>query len=194
MLLYANTRIAKTGTMRIAKATLNRLWLVSTLLALAVYAVLASLDARLKALSGVGTFDLQSLASGIQYDAAFHAWGVRGYLARAGFNLGFDYLFIPLYGAAMFYSGVILVEAFASTQSRLRRILSLAALAPVVAAGLDVIENALQLVMLTGGPSDALAQAAHILSTAKLAGLLVGLLLLIGAVVVRLKARGRAQA
>jgi hypothetical protein len=179
--------------MRIAKATLNRQWLVSTLLALVVYAVLASLDVRLKALSGVGTFDLQQLASGIQYEAAFHAWGVRGYLARAGFNLGFDYLFIPLYGVAMFYSGVIVMEAFAPAGSRLRRILSMATLAPVVAAGLDVIENALQFAMLVGGPSDSLAQTAHILSTAKLAGLLIGLLLLLGAVAARFKARGKAS-
>jgi hypothetical protein len=57
-------------------------------------------------------------------------------------------LFIPLCGAALFYSGVIIVEAFAPSAGRLRRILAMAAFAPVMAAGLDVIENALHVTML----------------------------------------------
>ena len=51
-------------------------------------------------------------------------------------------------GAALFYSGVIIVEAFAPSAGRLRRILAMAAFAPVMAAGLDVIENALHVTML----------------------------------------------
>jgi len=179
--------------MRINKATLNRNWLVSTLLALAAYAVLASLDVRLKALSGVGTFDLQGFTMGAQFDAAFHAWGMGSYLSRAGFNLGFDYLFMPLCAAAMFYSGVVVMEAFAPTGSRLRRILSMAALAPLVAAALDVIENALHLTILWSGSSDALARIAHTVSTAKLVGFTIGLLLLLGAILARVMERQKAR-
>jgi len=179
--------------MRIAKVTLNRRWLASTMLALAAYAVLATLDLRLKALSGVGTFDLQSFTLGTQFDAAFHAWGVHAYLSRAGFNLGFDYLFMPLCAAAMFYSGVIVTEAFTLKGSGLRRILSMATLAPLVAAALDVVENALHLTMLWGGSSDDLARFAHTVSTAKLVGFTIGLVLLLGAVVARAMERQKAR-
>jgi hypothetical protein len=179
--------------MRIAKATLNSTWLVTTLLALAAYAVLATLDVRLRALSGVGTFDLQGFTLGAQYDAAFHAWGLNAYLSRAGFNLGFDYLFMPLCAAAMFYSGIVVMEAFAPAGSRLRRILSMAALAPLVAGALDAIENALHLTMLWGGSSDALAKAAHTVTTAKMVGFTIGLLLLLGAVLARVMERQKAR-
>jgi hypothetical protein len=179
--------------MRINKSTLNRQWLVSTLLALAAYAVLASLDVRLKALSGVGTFDLQSFTMGAQFDAAFHAWGVGSHLSRAGFNLGFDYLFMPLCAAAMFYSGVLVTEAFTLKGSGLRRILSMATLAPLVAAALDMVENAMHLTMLWNGSSDSLARFAHTVSTAKLVGFTIGLILLLGAVLARVMERQKAR-
>ena len=179
--------------MRISKANLNRKWLVSTLLAFAAYAVLASLDARLKALSGAGTFDLQGFTLAAQFDAAFHAWGARTHLARAGFNLGFDYLFIPLWGAAMFYSGVIVADAFSLAGTGLRRILSMAAIAPVLAAGLDGVENALHAVMLWNGASQGLVQVATAATTAKLAGFIIGLILLLGAVVARFMYRQRSR-
>ena len=175
--------------MRIAKATLNRKWLVTTLLAVAVFAVLGTLDSRLRTLSGVGTFDLQGFVTAAQYDAAFNAWGINAYLSRAGFNLGLDYLFIPLCGAALFYSGVIVVEAFAPSAGRLRRILAMAAFAPVVAAGLDVIENALHVTMLWNGSTDALARIAHTVSTAKGVGFGIGMLLLVGAILARFLSR-----
>jgi len=179
--------------MRIAKATLNRKWLAATLLAALAYAILASLDMRLKALSGAGTADLQGFTSAAQFEAAFHAWGVKAYLSRAGFNLGFDYLFMPLYAASLFYSGVIVMEAFTLRGSSLRRILSMAAIAPVVAAGLDALENALHLTMLWSGPSDALARTASTLSTAKWAGIAIGLLLLAGAFFARLMEQQKAR-
>ena len=172
--------------MRISKAELHRKWLVATLLAAAVFGVLAGLDLRLKLVTGAGTADLQSFTSAIQYQGALLAWREGGAMARAGFNLGLDYLLMPLYAAALFYSGVIVMDA---PQGRLRRLLSLAALAPVVAAGLDGLENALQLNMLWNGPSDGLAGLARTVSSAKWAGLVMGLGLLVGAVLTRVAER-----
>jgi hypothetical protein len=175
--------------MQISRQVLAQRWLRATLAAVLVFFVLSFLDFRLKQLSGYGTFDLQGFVTGAQYETAFHSWGVHAWLARAGFNLGFDYLFMPLYGLAFFYSGIIVRDAFAPRPGLIRRLLGLAAMAPVVAAGLDVIENALELQLLFGGPSDDMARIAFTVSTAKMAGIYVGMLLLVGAVVARVQER-----
>ena len=95
----------------------------STLAAAAVFGVLAWSDMRLKALSGYGTADLQSFSTAAQYRAAFLVWPSR-YAVRAGFDWGLDYLLMPLYAAAFFYSGILAREAFALRGSRLARILT----------------------------------------------------------------------
>jgi hypothetical protein len=174
--------------MRISRTTLNRNWLWSTLAAIAAGIVLGMFDTRLKLLTGAGTADLQDFTTAAQFSAAFHAWGVHAYLARAGFNLGFDYLFMPLYAAAFFYSGILTMEAFAPRPGLLRRLLTLASMAPVAAAGLDAVENALELAMLWNGPSENLAGIAHTISTAKWVGIVIGFALLAGAVLARVQA------
>jgi hypothetical protein len=179
--------------MRISRSTLNRNWLWSTLATILVGAVLGGLDARLKLLTGASTGDLQDFATAAQFEAAFHAWGVHAYLARAGFNLGFDYLFMPLYAVAFFYSGILTMEAFAPRPGLLRRLLTLAAMAPVAATGLDAVENALELTMLWNGPTDGLAGIAHTVSTAKWVGVMTGFALLVGAVLARVQAWQKAR-
>lgn len=174
--------------MRISRTTLNRNWLWSTLATILVGGILGMLDARLKLLTGAGTADLQGFDSAAQFAVAFHAWGVHGYLARAGFNLGFDYLFMPLYAVAFFYSGILTMEAFAPRPGLLRRLLTMAAMAPVVAAGLDAAENALELTLMWDGPTDSLAMTAHTVSTAKWLGLAIGFALLLGAVLAKIQA------
>ena len=99
--------------MRIAKATLTKSWAWSSGLAAGVFAVLAFLDYRLKALSGVNTADLSSFSSWAQFQLAFRAWRPEGFAARAGFDLGFAYLLMPLYAASFFYSGIIAAEGLA---------------------------------------------------------------------------------
>jgi len=81
--------------------------------------VLAGADFRLKALSGYGTGDLQGFSTAQQYRQAFLVWPSL-YAVRAGFNWGLDYLLMPLYAAAFFYSGIITREAFAPRPGRLR--------------------------------------------------------------------------
>ena len=166
--------------MRITKQALVRRWALSTLAAAAVFAVLAWSDMRLKALSGYGTVDLQSFSTVAQYRAAFLMWPSR-YAVRAGFDWGLDYLLMPLYAAAFFYSGILAREAFALRGSRLARILTTLSAVPIAAAMLDAAENALQLSMMLSAPTDQMAFIAFTVSRAKWMAVYVGLLLLAAA-------------
>jgi hypothetical protein len=166
--------------MRITKQVLARRWAVSTVLAALVFAVLSWSDLRLKSLSGFGTADLQGFSTADQYRQAFMAWPGR-YAVRAGFNWGLDYLFMPLYAAAFFYSGILTREAFAPRPGRTRRILTLLAAVPIAGAVLDGVENALQLTLMFTGLSDQLARIALSVSSAKWAAIYVGMALWLGA-------------
>lgn len=168
--------------MRITKQALTRRWALCSLAAGTVFAVLAWSDAVLKARSGYGTADLQTFSTAAQYSAAFRAWPSL-YAVRAGFNWGLDYLLMPLYAAAFFYSGILAREAFALRRSRLYRILTTCAAVPVAGALLDAGENSLQFSMMLAGPSDRLASIAFTLSSAKWMALIVGILLLAAALV-----------
>jgi hypothetical protein len=179
----------KGDSMRIAKATLMTRWGWSTGLAIAVFAILAALDLRLKALSGVGTADLASFSTPIQFRAAFFAWNAQPLALRAGFNLGFDYLLMPLYAASFFYSGIIAAEGFAPRPNALRRIILMAAMAPLIGAAADAAENALQIAMLLGGVSDTLVLLSSAASNIKNLALLIGLALLLGAIAARVQQR-----
>jgi hypothetical protein len=175
--------------MRISKTGLMRNWTWTTLSAAIVFAVLFALDLQLKALSGVNSFDLQSFTLAAQYRAAFWAWSAPASAIRAGFNLGFDYLLMPLYAASFFYSGIISAEAFAPRPGRARRVILFVAMVPLAGAVCDAAENALEIASLLGTPSDGLAQMAWRLSTAKTMALVVGLVLLVGALAGRYNAR-----
>jgi hypothetical protein len=174
--------------MRIAKQILVRRWAVTTVLAGCVFAVLAWSDLRLKALSGFGTADLQGFSTAAEYRQAFLVWPSL-YAVRAGFNWGLDYLLMPLYAAAFFYSGIIAREAFAPRPGRARRILTLLAAVPIAGAALDAAENGLELTMMLSGASDRLARIAFIVSNAKGMALMVGLALLLGAVLAQVQDR-----
>ena len=167
--------------MRISKQLLVRRWAVTTILAAAVLAVLAWSDLRLKALSGYGTADLQGYATATQYGRAFMAWPAL-YAVRAGFNWGLDYLLMPLYAAAFYYSGILTREAFAPRPGRPRRLLTLLAAVPIAGALLDAAENALEFAMMLSGATDSLARTALMVSNAKWVAIYIGLALLLGAV------------
>ena len=174
--------------MRITKQALVRRWSFSTIAALLVLAVLAWSDWRLKALSGVATSDLQGFNTEIEYRWAFLHWPPR-FAMLAGFNWGLDYLFMPLYAAAFFYSGILTREAFAPRPGRLRRLLTLLSAVPIAGAVLDAIENALEMNQMLSGPTDNLARIAFTVSNAKWMAVYVGLILLAGAVIARVAER-----
>jgi hypothetical protein len=178
--------------MKITKQALERHWALATLSAGLVFAILYWLDQQLKARSGYGTADLQGFSTAAQYNAAFMVWPSR-YAARAGFLWGLDYLLMPLYAAAFFYSGILAREAFASRLGGLRRILTLLAAVPIAGAVLDGVENALEFSMMLNGTSDAMAHLAFTISNAKWAALYVGLALLVAALAARVMERQRVR-
>ena len=173
--------------MRISKTVINRGWTWSTLLGLIAFAVLTVMDVRLKTLTGLSTADLQGLSSALQYQLAFHAWAPEAYAAQAGFNLGFDFLLMPLYAVSFFLSGVIVAEAFTPGRHRLRRWVLLAAMVAPVGALLDMVENGLELTMLLMDPTDEMARIAYSVSNAKTVAITIGLVLLIGALLARVR-------
>jgi hypothetical protein len=173
---------------RITKQSLVRRWALTTGLAVIVFAVLAWSDLRLKALSGFGTADLQTFSTAAEYRRAFLSWPSL-YAVRAGFDWGLDYLLMPLYATAFFYSGILTREAFAPRPGRLRRILTLLAAVPIAGAVLDAVENALQLGMMLSGASDRLAHIAFTVSNAKWVAIYVGLALWLGAILARQQER-----
>ncbi|HEY2835240.1 MAG TPA: hypothetical protein VGI89_01640 [Rhizomicrobium sp.] len=175
--------------MRISKTVLEHGWAWSTGLGLIVFLTVAGMDLWLKSLTGVSTTDLQGLATAAQYRLAFHAWAPEPYAVRAGFDLGLDYLLMPLYAASFFFSGVIAAESFTPGKNPLRRYVLMAAMVAPVAALLDAIENGLELSMLLGGPTDDLARIAFTVSNAKTVALTIGMALLIAAVVAKVGMR-----
>jgi hypothetical protein len=174
--------------MRITKQVLVRRWMLFTIAAAAVFALLFWWDQRLQALSGYGTADLQKFATAAQYNDAFRVWPSR-YAVRAGFAWGLDYLLMPLYAAAFFYSGILAREAFALRGSRLYRILTTLSAVPIAGALLDAVENGLQLFMMLSAPNDQLASIAFTVSSAKWMAVYVGFLLLAAALFARVMER-----
>jgi len=172
--------------MRITKQSLARRWALTSLLAAILSAVLVWSDLRLKSLSGYGTADLQVFSTAAQYRQAFLVWPSL-FAVRAGFDRGLDYLLMPLYAAAFFYSGIIAREAFAPRPGRARRILTLLAAVPIAGAVLDAVENGLELAMMLSGTSDRLARIAFAVSNAKWMALTVGVALLLGAVLAQVQ-------
>lgn len=157
---------------------LLRRWAWTTLLALAAFGLLFYLESDLKAATGYGTVDLQSVQTALEFKRTFAAWIARQHSAMAGFSLGFDYLFMPLYGFSFFYSGIITREAFAARKRLARRLLNYLALVPLAGALADAVENALEFTMMIDGPTDQLAQLAYRATSAKTICFYVGLVLL----------------
>jgi hypothetical protein len=174
--------------MRITKESLSRYWLMTSMLAAVVFAILAWSDFRLKSQSGFGTVDLQSYSTAQEYRRAFLVWPSR-YAVRAGFVWGLDYLLMPLYAAAFFFSGILTREAFAPRPGRARRLLTMLSAVPIAGAALDAVENALQYGMMLTSPTDDLARIAFAVSNAKWVALYVGLGLWLGAMLARQQER-----
>lgn len=154
-------------------------WAWTTLAAIAAFAVLAWLDLRLKAHTGYGTVDLQKVTTAQGVNAIASRWVTRDHAATAGFSLGFDYLFMPLYGFAFYYSGLIVRDWIGTKPGLVRRVLTLVAAVPLAGAIADAVENALEAKMLIAGADDGTAQIAFLATNAKLICFFVGLALLV---------------
>jgi len=176
--------------------TLYARWAWTTLAAVAVFAVLAYIDLKLKAESGFGTVDLQKVSTAAGVRAIAAAWTPARHALMAGFNLGFDYLFMPLYGFAFFYGTLAARHAFASYPGTMHRLMTLIAAVPLAGALFDCVENALETYMVVAQPTDQLAQIAYAATTAKMAcfyvGFFMSLIGLLGLFVRRKKAEAQA--
>jgi hypothetical protein len=159
--------------------TLIRLWLWVTLLAVVAFAVLAVIDGRLKAATGFGTLDLQSARTGMDDKRIFVAWIAREHAAMAGFDLGFDFLFMPLYAVSFYFSAMLAREAFAPKRGALRRLVDYLGFVPFIGAIADAVENSLEFNMLSAGANDQLASAAFTATNVKWVCFAVGVALLL---------------
>jgi hypothetical protein len=169
--------------MQLSRKTLNARWAWTSAAAVAALAVLGLTDTILKAKTGYGAVDLQNVPTGSGIRWIMDHWTSPPDSALAGFGLGFDYLFMPLYAAALFYGAIEARERYARGPGRMWRILSALAIAPVAGALFDACENGLQMIMLTVGPSQTLATLAAEATTVKFAGVFIGLALTLAAVV-----------
>ena len=169
--------------------TLIRLWLWVTLLGIAAFVVLAVLEQRLKAATGFGVLDLQTAQTAMDYKRAFAAWIAREHAGMAGFSLGFDYLFMPLYAMSFYFSAMLVREAFAPKRGLLRRVIDYLGFVPLAGALADAVENALEFSMLSGGATDGMASAAYTATGIKTTCFYVGLVLLLAAIAGVIKLR-----
>ena len=164
----------------IHRKNLYRLWAWSLSGSVLVFGVLLLLDSSLRSLTHLGTADLQQFSTAGQYRAALVFWSRPDFALRAGFALGLDYLFMPLYAVALFCSGLVSQELLAPRLEPFRRVLAVATLVPVLGAILDAIENTLELYLLNlARADDTLAQLAFRISNLKMACIYVGLALLL---------------
>lgn len=163
-------------------STLIRLWIWVTLMAIAAFVVLFVLEQRLKATTGYGVLDLQKMSDAQGYKNALAAWIAREHAVTAGFSLGFDYLFMPLYAMSFYFSAMIAREAFTPKKGVYRRTMDYLGYVPFVGAIADATENALEFSLLSSGPNDGTAQAAFLATNIKATCFYLGLLLLLAAV------------
>ncbi len=159
--------------MTIKRQTLR--WAVTSILAIAAFAVLLWLDNRLKTETGYGTLDLQKAGTADAVNRILFTWRLQSQALLAGFNLGFDYLFMPLWGFAFYYGGLAARDAFAPRW--LLRIATLIAAIPLAGALLDMAENGMEAWMLVHGASDPFAGWAFTVSSVKNMTFGVGLVL-----------------
>jgi hypothetical protein len=171
--------------MQLSRKALNARWAWTAAAAIVVLIALNLIDSHLRAKTGFGTANMQGVDTGWGLRVIADHWTSPPDAVLAGFALGLDYLLIPLYGAALFFGSLVAMDRFAPQPGRLRRIMTLLALAPVGAAICDAIENALDLLMLQSAATDMLAAIALEATAAKYIGILVGVVLSLAALVGR---------
>ena len=106
-------------------------------MAIAALVVLGVLDSRLKAATGFGVVDLQGMSDAMGYKRTLAAWIAREHSVSAGFSLGFDYLFMPLYAISFYFSAMIAREAFTPKKGVYRRVMDYLGYVPFVGAIAD---------------------------------------------------------
>jgi hypothetical protein len=169
------------------RTTIRSRWVWATVLATVVFAILCMLDQHLKCDSQRATVNLQWKWTPDEVQEVINYWknveGKDRHLLMAGFCLGFDFLFMPLYGFAFFYATLAVREAFVPRAGWFRLTITGAAAIPLIGAACDACENSIQMMMLLNGPTDPLARAAYFATLAKSVCLAFGLVMTLLALV-----------
>src|SRR5512137_1660055 len=116
--------------MQLSRKALNARWAWTTGAAIVLLVLLNFVDSTLQARTGYGTVSMQGVGAGWGIRVIADRWTSPPDAVLAGFALGLDFLFIPLYGAALFFGSIAAVDRYAPQAGRLRRIMTLLALAP----------------------------------------------------------------
>lgn len=154
---------------------LNRRWAWTSICALGAFAVLAILDRKLKAATGYGTIDLQRVSTADGANLILVAWSTSRRAVLAGFGLGFDYLFMPLWGFALFYGALAARERFTPNPGAARRAMLFVCAVPLAGMLLDAAENAIELSWILRGATDKSALIGNTVTNAKWLCVAVGL-------------------
>lgn len=157
--------------------SLNQRWAGTSLCAIGAFAVLAILDTKLKSATGYGTADLQRATTVDDVNLILVAWSTSRRAILAGFNLGFDYLFMPLWGFALFYGGLAARERFAPNPGTARRLLMFLSAVPLAGMLLDAVENATELGWVMQGVTEKTVMIGSTATDAKWLCVFVGLAL-----------------
>ncbi len=161
--------------MQISVRDLHRRWAWTSLCAIGVLAVLAVMDGKLKAATGYGTIDLQRVATADAVNPILVAWSTSRRAILAGFDLGFDYLFMPLWGFALFYGGLAARERFTPKPGTARRVMLFLCAVPLAGMLFDAAENAIELSWIVVGVTDQSALLGNTVTNAKWLCALIGL-------------------
>ncbi|HVZ69277.1 MAG TPA: hypothetical protein VG891_07415 [Rhizomicrobium sp.] len=173
----------------ISVRSLNRRWAWTSVCAIGAFAVLAILDTKLKSATGYGTADLQRATTANDVNLILVAWSTSRPAVLAGFNLGFDYLFMPLWGFALFYGALAARERFAPNPGKRRRVLGFFCAIPLAGMLLDAAENAIELGWILRGATGTDVLIGSTVTDAKWLCVIVGLVLSIAALAGRVVSR-----
>ena len=128
-------------------------WIALALaIAAAFLSVLIVTDGSLAALGVPGVNSLQQASSTDEFGAIVTAWRDAGApaLARAGFSLGWDCLFLVSYGIVFTLAGLKARDELFPAPGLARTIALVAIVLMPLGAALDAVENILQLQMVVG--------------------------------------------
>ena len=141
----------------------NRLqwkWIgVGFLLSVALLSVLILIDGSLESLGVPGVSALQQARGNASFQAVIQSWHKAGApaLVRAGFSLGWDYLFLLSYGAVFVLGGLKTRDDLFPTPGIIRSLAVVIIVMMLAGTGIDALENVLQFRMITLGVNDSLA-------------------------------------
>lgn len=179
--------------LRLSRPALLRAWGVSSVAALALFLVFRCLEAVLTARTGFGIADMQYTSDALVVRTILDHWQMSRDAGLAGLLFGLDFLFILVYGTALYFGALAAREIFAAKPSGRRRLFDALTAAPLLAVAGDLIANGLHATMMQIGAVPTLATLAFEGALVNAAGALIGVVLSLAAAISWLGRRKRAE-